>query len=224
MTNHRPRVPSLHRCSTTFLALAFLFTLCPLAQAQRASVLVSTSFTEAGSLGFERSFTFGVSPELENRRLLFRVQPFVRTANKVNTGDGTSYGMRLEGYGRFRNLLLGAGASHTQLNTSRYEKSATRPFFGGGVEGTAGGVGIRALGQYYLSGTDRTNHLHGPRVQVDLDLNPRFRLTFETAVYRFHPSLRPDLGNRTGFLIGTGIAFRLFDSRPPMPQGAVARK
>jgi hypothetical protein len=198
--------------------VAILFMLCPPVQAQRASVLVSTSFSEAGSLGFERSFTFGVSPELESRYVLLRAQPFLRTANKVNTGDGTSYGLRLEGYGRFRRLLFGAGASHTQLNTSRYEKSATRPFLGGGIEGTAGGVGIRALGQYYLSGTDRTNHLHGPRFQVDLDLNPRFRLTFETAVYRFHPSNRPDLGNQTGFLIGTGIAFRLFDSSPPAPR------
>jgi hypothetical protein len=200
--------------SCALFVTSCLLTFCiPTVAQPRASILVSGSVSAAPSMGFTGpSFTFSATPEIENRLLMFRFQPYISTGNKMGTGNGFARGTRVEAYGRFNRFLLGGGVSQSRLKTSSYEKSALRPFVGGGLEGYASRTHMRFIGQYFLSGTDRTNHLHGPRFLWDLDMTQRWRFTFEFAAYRFHPSNQPTLPRQTGLTAGFGVSYRLFDS------------
>jgi hypothetical protein len=109
----------------------------------------------------------------------------VDTTDKAIIHSGTT--VRLEGNGVYnltRHFFAGGGAAWGRLATSPYSKQAVYPYFGAGV----GSSDIVMTANYYLSGTDKSNHVHGMRLESMLPVvHRRFYLIQTFAIFSAQP-------------------------------------
>ena len=91
-----------------------------------------------------------------------------------------------------RGLYLGGGAQWSETSTTNYAKKAWRPTFGMGGDHFGDGYSLRWQALYILPGTDKSNGLQGPELQLWLP-SPASRSHFfyrqTLGLYEFHQTV-----------------------------------
>lgn len=181
---------------TLFLTITFAVSL-----AAQTTPFIKGGAEIGGGLGYRPGATIGAGVDHQRGRLLLLAESAVSTANKMDTGNGTSIKASGAIYWKWRGIFPGAGLRCTRLFTSAYEKGSCRPFTGLAVQRQA----WRVRADYLFHGTDTLNHLQGPRAGILLRMTERLDLEYEVGAYRFNPSFG------TGHLFGmqSNISLRL---------------
>ena len=170
--------------------------------------LGSLSVEATGNMGYSAPNIYtGAGLEAENSRVLGLGRFNFGVTPKSDAGDGTTAAVRMAAYGKLKPLLFGGGAASTWLRTSQYQKHSLRPYLGFGYQRIQQ---TRFIGNWVFSGNDSLNHLHGALLQLDHYVSPRWQFNGEVGIYRYHPTLHPEAGYRTGIAARFGISFRFW--------------
>jgi len=160
--------------------------------------------TVSGGMGYENpGLLYRPAIEVESRRLLLRGEAGIGSARKRETGDGWQSRFRADAYLRFRNFLVGGGASAAKQYTSRWSKGSVHPLFGGGFQHRQ----FRMLVAYLLKGNDDLNGVTGVNVQTRMQISRRLAFQPEVTMHRFYSTGRPDLPRKFGMSAGLGITY-----------------
>ena len=86
-------------------------------------------------------------------------------------------------------LYAGGGTLWSQLSTTNYAKQAWRPAVGGGKDFLRETYSLRVQGLYFLTGSDRSNGVHGAEISVfypSPSMSRHWYLRSALTLYRLH--------------------------------------
>lgn len=165
-----------------------------------------------GGMGFNTNdgvtaniYQAGGGIEWQPRALYVRGTAMFSNNPKLDTGgNGHSYRLNLGSYAGPKLFKAGGGISLTQFASTRYTKTAVRPFVGGAFTHHS----FTVLGDYLLPGRD-VNELRGLRFTTLAEIRkatPSIRLWYELGFYSFRQPAGGPWQRSIG--VNPGIEFR----------------